>query len=97
MKEEIFKDEMTEREDKLRSMNLPDTLRRACVSAKCSICLINHEWKEIMMLTCGHVFHGHCLKKAKKNECPECRRDIDTPKSTGYGGIFARHQDDFDY
>jgi hypothetical protein len=93
MKEDIFQEEMKERESQVRSMNLPDTFRRACLSATCSLCLEKHNWTNIMMLTCGHVFHGQCIKGLKKPECPECRKDIELPKLVN-GGLFGYHRYD---
>lgn len=97
MKDEIFEDEMKEREGQLILMNLPETMRRACVQAECSACLLKHNWTGVVMLGCGHVLHEECVKKLRKNECPFDRREIARPGNSYGGGIFGAHREDDDY
>lgn len=57
LKEDIFEDELRERESLLIQMNMPEKIRRACVQADCSACLFKHDWIDVIMLACGHLLH----------------------------------------
>jgi hypothetical protein len=46
---------------------------------ECSICLENYKKDDmIIILSCNHDFHEHCLKEWSKNNnsCPHCRENI---------------------
>lgn len=43
----------------------------------CSICLSELTDGDVILLTCGHMFHYDCMSSCRAPECPLCRKQLE--------------------
>jgi hypothetical protein len=52
----------------------------------CLICRDEEDYKELIKLGCGHIYHNKCLiqwmKQIEKELCPMCQQEIDWSKAS---------------
>lgn len=53
---------------------------------ECSICLDELTDGNVILLTCGHMFHSECMSSCRTPQCPLCRKQLEPAETVATVG-----------